>query len=74
MAVVKTPQESRIGIVVGNGVSASGANLFKTLRFSNVKPAALDQDLYDVAFSLSGLMATALAEITRTDEADLTSE
>ena len=74
MAVVKTPQESRIGIVVANGVSASGANLFRTFRFSNVKPAAPDQDMYDVAFSLAGLMASALSEITRTDEANLASE
>ena len=74
MAVVKTPQESRIGIVVANGVSATGANLFKTLRFSNVKPNATEQEMYDVAVSLSGLMAAALVEITRTDEADLTSE
>ena len=74
MAVVKTPQESRIGIMVANGVSATGANLFKTLRFSNVKPAAIDQDLYDVAVSLSGLMAAALVAINRTDDAALTSE
>ena len=74
MAVVKTPQDSRIGIVIANGVSSTGANLFKTLRFSNVKPTAPDQDLYDVAVSLSGLMASSLVEIIRTDEADLTSE
>jgi len=74
MAVVKMPQESRIGITVANGVSASGANLFKTLRFSNVKPTALDQDLYDVGFSIAGLQDKSLVEIVRTDEANLTSE
>ena len=74
MAVVKTPQDSRIGIMVANGVSSTGANLFKTLRFSNVKPTAIDQDVYDVAVSLAGLMASSLVEIIRTDEADLTSE
>ena len=74
MAVVKTPQESRIGIKVANGTSASGAAQYKTLRFSNVKPTATDQDMYDVAVSLSGLMASALVEIVRTDEANLTSE
>ena len=74
MAVVKTPQESRIGIKVANGTSASGAAQYKTLRFSNVKPAAIDQDLYDVAISLSGLMAAALVAINRTDDAALTSE
>jgi hypothetical protein len=74
MAVVKTPQNSRIGIVIANGVSSTGAEPVKTLRFSNVKPTATDQDMYDVAVSLSGLMASSLVEIVRTDEANLTSE
>ena len=74
MAVVKTPQNSRIGIVIANGVSSTGTEQVKTLRFSNVKPTATDQDMYDVAVSLSGLMASALVEIVRTDEANLTSE
>ena len=74
MAVVKASQDSRIGITVTNGVSATGANLFRTLRFSNVKAAALDQDLYDVAFSISGLQDKTLVEILRTDEASLASE
>ena len=74
MAVVKTPQESRIGIKVANGTSASGAAQYKTLRFSNVKPATSDQDLFDVGVSIAGLQAAVLAGITRTDEADLASE
>ena len=74
MAVEKTPQDSRIGIVIANGVSSTGATVLKTLRFSDVKPAAPDQDMYDVAVSLSGLMASALVKIVRTDEAVLTSE
>ncbi len=74
MAVVKTPQESRIGIKVANGTSSSGAAQFKTVRFSNVKPTATDQDLFDVGVSLAGLQATTLAAIIRTDEADLANE
>ena len=74
MAVVQTPQDSRIGVVIANGVSSTGAEQVKTLRFSNVKPTATDQDMYDVAFSLSGLMSSVLVSITRTDEANLTSE
>ena len=46
MAVVKTPQDSRIGIKVVNGVNASGANIFKTMSFSNVKATAPDQEHY----------------------------
>ena len=71
MAVVKTPQDSRIGIKVVNGVSASGANVFKTMSFSNVKPTALDQDLYDVAASIAALQSKSLVEIIRTDQANL---
>jgi len=74
MAVVKTSQESRIGIKVVNGVNASGANVFKTLSFSNVKAAALDQDLYDVAASIAGLQSKSLVEIVRTDQANLSGE
>ena len=74
MAVVKTPQESRIGIKVANGTSASGAAQYKTLRFSNVKPATSDQDLFDVGVSIAGLQAAVLAGISRTDEADLANE
>ena len=74
MAVTKAPQESRIGIKVVNGVSATGGNVFKTLGFSNVKPAALDQDVYDVAASLAGLQAKSLVSIVRTDTANLIGE
>ena len=74
MAVVKTPQESRIGIKVANGTSASGAALFKTLRFSNVKPATSDQNLFDVGASIGALQGAALVAILRTDEADLSNE
>jgi len=71
MAVVKTPQQSHIGIKVANGVSASGAAQYRTMRYSNVKPATPDQDLFDVAMSISGLQSAALAGISRTDDADL---
>lgn len=74
MAVVKTPQETRLGIKVDNGVSGSGAAVFKTLRFSNVKPAASDQDVYDIGTQIAGLQGKALAAIIRTDDAILVEE
>ena len=74
MAVVKTPQESRIGIKVENGVSGAGVPVFKTLRFGNVKPATTDQNVLDVATSISALQDAALAAVTRTDDATLASE
>ena len=74
MAVVKTPQDSRIGIKVVNGVNASGANVLKTLSFSNVKATAADQDVYDVGDSIAGLQSKSLVEIIRTDQANLAGE
>ena len=71
MAVVKTPQQSHIGIKVANGTSASGAAQYRTLRYSNVKPATSDQDLFDVGASIAGLQAATLAGISRIDDADL---
>ena len=71
MAVVKTPQESRIGIKVHNGTSASGAAQYKTLRLSGVKSATPDQDVFDVGSSIAGLQSAVVAGITRTDESDL---
>ena len=71
MAVVTTPQQSHIGIKVANGVSASGAAQYRTLRYSNVKPATTDQDMLDVAVSIAGLQGATLAGITRFDDSDL---
>ena len=74
MAVVKTPQESRIGIKLDNGLSGSGVPVFKTLRFGNVKPATTDQVVFDVAEEIAALQGKALAGISRTDDATLAAE
>ena len=74
MAVVKTPQESRLGIKVENGTSASGTPLNKTIRFSNVKASATDQDVFDLGNAIANLQGMALVAIIRTDDAFLTAE
>lgn len=74
MAIVKTPQDSRIGIKLDNGISGSGASVFKTLRFANVKPTATDQQVFEVASEISALQGKALVAISRTDDAMLASD
>ena len=74
MAVAKTSEESKISIRVVNGTNAAGGNVYKTMSFSNVKPTASDQDIYDVGFSLAGLQSKQLVEIIRADQASLISE
>ena len=74
MAVVKTPQDSRIGIKVENGLSGAGVTVFKTLRFGNVKPAATDDNVLEIANGIASLQGKALVDIIRTDEAILNAE
>jgi len=74
MAVAKTSEESKISIRVVNGTNAAGGNVYKTMSFSNVKPTAPDQDIYDVGASLAGLQAKSLVAIVRTDSANLIGE
>ena len=74
MAIAKTSEESKISIRVVNGTNATGGNVYKTMSFSNVKPTAPDQDIYDVGFSLAGLQSKSLVEIIRADQASLISE
>jgi hypothetical protein len=74
MAIVKESEESKISIRVVNGTNAAGGNVYKTMSFSNVKPTATNQDIYDVGFGLAGLQSKSLVEIIRADQASLISE
>ena len=71
MAVVKTPQQSHIGIKVANGVNASGGMLTKSYRLSNVKASAADADIYAVADGIGSLQSKPVLDITRVDESVL---
>ncbi|SFM00980.1 MULTISPECIES: DUF1659 domain-containing protein [Sporomusaceae] len=73
MAVVKLPQTSTIAIKLQKGVTTSGSPAYVTRNYTG-KPAATDQDLFDVAVALMGLQAYPLAEIARVDNAILLSE
>jgi len=74
MAVVNTPQGCTLALKVANGASATGAAVYKTVNFSNLKPSATDQNLADLGLSLSGLLKNQLAGFTRIDHADLSIE
>lgn len=73
MAVVKLPQNSTIAIKLQKGVTTSGSAAYVTRNYTG-KPAATDQDLFDVAQALMGLQSYPVAEIARVDNASLISE
>ncbi len=74
MAVIKTPIGSTIRLSLVTGTNAQGAPIIKQTSISNVKAAAADQDLFDVANAIVGLQDYALNSITRLDSADLAAQ
>lgn len=71
MAVTKTPVGSIIRLSLVTGLDAQGGPILRNTSLSNVKPAALDQDLFDVANALVGLQEYQLNSISRVDNAEL---
>ncbi|MDD3654837.1 MAG: DUF1659 domain-containing protein [Desulfotomaculaceae bacterium] len=71
MAVTKVPTGAALKLKLNTGTDGSGNPVFRTKSLSNVKPAAADADIYDVAVSLSGLQSHTLASISRVDSAEL---
>ena len=68
MAVVSTPLGSTLRIVVETGVDLQGNPVLKNRNYRNVKPTAVDQDVYDVAALLVDLQKNSLSQIQRIDE------
>jgi Protein of unknown function (DUF1659). len=71
MAVTKTPVGSTIRLSLVTGLDAQGGPVLRNTSLSNVKPAALDQDLFDVANALVSLQEYQLNSISRVDNAEL---
>jgi len=71
MAIVKNPIDSRIKVTYDYGVDGEGKAVTKTKALTNVKSAAVDQDLFDVVAALAGLQANAVLRIIREDNATL---
>ncbi|MDS1029673.1 DUF1659 domain-containing protein [Bacillota bacterium LX-D] len=71
MAVVATPVQSVLRIVVENGVDGKGNTILKNITFSKVKTAATDQDVFDTAQALAGLQQRMVQSIHRIGTNDL---
>lgn len=71
MAVVATPTSSELILVMDNGVGVSGQPLTIARRYGNMKPAAVNEDVYAVATSLSGLQDKTMMMVQRRDMIEL---
>jgi hypothetical protein len=71
MAVVSTPTSSELVLVMDNRVGASGQTLTIARRYTSMKPAAVNDDVYAVAASLSGLQDKTMMMVQRRDTVEL---
>jgi hypothetical protein len=71
MAVTKVPAGSVLRLELQTGLDEGGNPVYRNKNLSNAKPAALDQDLFDIATSLAGLQEYTLTGISRVDSAEL---
>ena len=71
MAVTSTPIGDTLNIVLDNGVSASGAQLTKTVKYPDVRAAATDNAVKDVADAISGAMSLAVMSVIRNKSGEL---
>jgi len=71
MAVSKIPANSALRLELRVGTDPEGNPVYRNRSLNNVKPAATDQDLFDVANALAGLQEYPLNGISRFDSAQL---
>ena len=65
------PMGSRLRIRYEVGLDDEGTHRYSNRTYSGVKPAAADQDDYDVAVVISGLQVYPMVSVTRVNEAEL---
>ncbi|MEQ8235296.1 MAG: DUF1659 domain-containing protein [Syntrophomonadaceae bacterium] len=71
MAVTATSLTSDLILVMDNGIGSSGQALSINRTFKNVKVAATDQNVYDVAQTLLGLQSGTNISIQRRNTSEL---
>lgn len=71
MAVNKVPTSSVLRLELNVGVDDGGNPVYRNKNLNNIKPAATDQDLFDVAAAIADMQAYTLNGISRVDSAQL---
>jgi len=71
MAVIASAKDTVMVVTIQTGLTAQGSPILSQRSFANVKSAAADQDVYDVATALYGLQEYALIGVRRENRVDL---
>lgn len=72
MPVNVTLGASRLKISYSVGLDDNGKEKLKTKTYTNIKPTALDDDVYAVASALAGLQSNPVVGVGRVDEKKIT--
>ena len=68
MALAVTPLQTTVRLRVQVGTDAGGDPILRSRNYDQVKPAAQDQDVFDVAQALAGLHRDPVVQVVRVDE------
>ncbi|WP_258359871.1 DUF1659 domain-containing protein [Moorella sulfitireducens (nom. illeg.)] len=71
MPVISTPLATTLRLQVQVGTDAGGQPVYRVRSYNRVKPAAADQDVYDVAQALGSLQVYPVNAVSRLNENDL---
>lgn len=71
MALKNTVVQSTMSLRYKDGIDATGKDVIKSKKFSNVKVTADDQSIFDTAEAFAPLMAYEITEISRSNESFL---
>jgi phage gpG-like protein len=74
MAVVATPLNSSLRIIVETGFDEEGKPIYRTRTYNNVKTAVSDEDLMSVANQLADIQSHPVYAVRRIVETQLTEE
>jgi len=71
MALRSNLTNTTLSLRYKEGVDATGKDIIKAKKFTNVKITAVDQDIYDTAAALSQLMRYPAADVLRSNDSVL---
>ncbi|MGH4121215.1 DUF1659 domain-containing protein [Clostridium sp.] len=74
MAVVSTKVASALKLTMKVGVDINGKDKYATKRLSNLKVAAVDEDIFAVGEAISSLKTYPLFRLDREDQVNLVME
>lgn len=74
MAVIANQADSKLKLVFNAGLDEENKDIMKNKTFANIKPAVTNDNLYNLAVSMSDLQSYTLSKIVRYEEYQLSNE